>query len=189
MTKTKIVLAVLTTVALFAQPVQAGFSVTRSSSVRVSSPARSIPASPKPSQAVPAKPVQQVQVAPPTPQTPASAQTTKQTPTNTERVIIRESSGNSAVANAAIGAAAGIGTVLIADALLNDNKQPAQPTQQVVTQQLPAQQDVQPIVAPQLAQPVVEAEPESSSILIWLLISAIVGGGIFKLVDTFRSRY
>lgn len=186
MTKTKIVLAVLTTVALFAQPVQAGFSVTRSSSVRVSSPARPIPASPKPPQAVPAKPVQQVQVAP---QTPASAQIAKQTPTNTERVIIRESSGNSAVANAAIGAAAGIGTVLIADALLNDNKQPAQPTQQVVTQQLPVQQDAQPIVAPHLAQPVVEAEPESSSILIWLLLSAIVGGGIFKLVDTFRSRY
>lgn len=181
MTKTKIALAALTTVALFAQPVQAGFSVTRSSSVRVSSPVRvspaspASPASPKPSQAAP--------------QTPASAQIAKQTPTNTERVIIRESSGNSAVANAAIGAAAGIGTVLIADALLNDNKQPAQPTQpaqQVVTQQLPAQQDTQPIV---VSQPAVEAEPESSSILIWLLLSAIVGGGIFKLVDTFRSRY
>lgn len=177
MTKTKIALAVLTTVALLAQPVQARFSVKRLSSVRVSSPVR---ASPKPAQ-----------VTPPTPQTPATAQTAKQTPTNTERVIIRESSGNSAVANAAIGAAAGIGTVLIADALLNDNKQPAQPTQQTVTQQPSAQQDVQPIVTPQLAQPSIEAEPESCSsfILIWLLISAIVGGGIFKLIDTFRSRY
>lgn len=176
MKKTKIALAVLTTVALFAQPVQARFSVTRSSSVRVSSPVRASPTSPKPAHA---QPTQQVQTAPSTP-------APKQTPTNTERVVIRESSGNSAIANAAIGAAAGIGTVLIADALLNDNKQPAQ---QVVTLQLPAQQDVQPIVAPQLAQPVVEAEPESSSILIWLLLSAIVGGGIFKLVDTFRSRY
>ena len=189
MTKTKIALAVLTTVALFAQPVQARFSVTRSSSVRVSSPVRASPASPKPAQAAPAQPVQQVQTAPQTPQTPAPTQTAKQTPANAERVIISESSGNSAVANAAIGAAAGIGTVLIADALLNDNKQPAQPTQPAVTQQPPAQQDVQPIVAPQLAQPGVEAEPESSFILIWLLISAIVGGGIFKLVDTFRSRY
>lgn len=98
-------------------------------------------------------------------------------------MIIRESSGNSAIANAAIGAAAGIGTVLIADALLNDNKQPAQ---QVAPQQVAAQRDAQPIVVPQ---PGVETESESSSILIWLLISAIVGGGIFKLVDTFRSRY
>ncbi|MFW9603174.1 MAG: hypothetical protein ACMV1B_12770 [Prevotella sp.] len=186
MTKTKIALAVLTTVALFAQPVQARFSVTRSSSVRVSSPVRASPASPKTAQAAPAQPTQQVQAAPSTPQTPATTQTAKQTPTNAERVIVRESSGNSAVANAAIGAAAGIGTVLIADALLNDNKQPAQPA---VTQQLSAQQDVHPIVTPQLVQPGIEAEPESSFILIWLLISAIVGGGICKLVDTFRSRY
>lgn len=64
MTKTKIALAVLTTVALFAQPVQARFSVTRSSGVRVSSPVRAIPASPKPAHA---QPTQQVQTAPSTP--------------------------------------------------------------------------------------------------------------------------
>lgn len=149
-----VVSAVLTSTAMFASQEAAakgagGFSVVRPSISRSSSPARTHVVKPT-------QPTQQVQVQPPS-----------QAPS--QQVTKPKSGHDSALKNAAIGAAAGAGTALLVQSVLNSDNEPVTQVQQGQPQDL---------------QQISSSKQDDDSESIWLSIGvvALLGAVLIALI-------